>query len=162
MKRSPLAAFKCGDNVFRLEKQYLLIWTMTRTRLWYKGCDHITPLKYSLWYLKCTSLHRVSILQGAKFLSQCSCLISRVKNLYIMSEFGTYQSLRFWQMTPLIEDWISPESQEIEVCLLRYVMIGFPLQGNEIQMCGVSATGLKRGYSNSHMWGHYVSHTLKV
>lgn len=37
-------------------------------------------------------------------------------------------------------------------------MIGLLLQRDEIQMCGVSATGVK-GHSSSHMWVYYVLHT---
>lgn len=39
-------------------------------------------------------------------------------------------------------------------------MIGFPLQGDEIQMCGVSATGVKEGNS-ALICGYVMSHTLQ-
>lgn len=37
-------------------------------------------------------------------------------------------------------------------------MIGFPLQGDEIQMCGVSATEVKEGTLTC---GYVMSHTLQ-
>lgn len=156
---------KGGQIVFRLKKQYSMTWTMTCTRLRYKGCDHLIPPKFSLSYSRCTLLHSVSILKRARFLSKCACSAARVQNFYIMSEFGPYlwKSLLFWQMGAIIKAWTSPMLNPKKVRVFAQVCDDWlSLIGGWDPDVWCVCYWSERGHCSSHMWVYYVSHTPKV